>query len=117
MNEFIGEQRRNRYAGALLKREQQEIVMLAIKHQLRGVHINEPVYIEYKWFEKDRRRDLDNISGFGHKVIQDALVACKVLQNDGWTYICGYSDNFYVDHDKPRIEISIREVERKVKVH
>lgn len=112
MNEFIGEQRRNRYAGAMLKREQQEIVMLAIKHQLRGVHISTPVYIEYRWFEKDRRRDLDNISGFGHKVIQDALVACKVLQNDGWTYICGYSDDFCVDHDKPRIEITIREVER-----
>lgn len=114
MNEFIGEQRRNRYAGALLKREQQEIVMLAIKQQLRGVHINRPIYINYSWYEKDHRRDLDNISGFGHKVIQDALVSCKVIQNDGWAHIFGYSDSFYVDHEHPRIEVTLQEVERIV---
>lgn len=36
--------------------------------------------MRYRWFEKDRRRDLDNVSSFGRKVIQDALVECGVLK-------------------------------------
>lgn len=53
--------------------------------------------------------DLDNISSFGRKVIQDALVKTKVLQNDGWSNIIGFCDSFSVDKDNPRIEIEIEE--------
>ena len=52
---------------------------------------------------------MDNISSFGRKVIQDALVTSKVLKNDGWDEIKGYSDEFYVDSKHPRIEVLIEE--------
>lgn len=64
----------------------------------------------YRWYEKDKRRDLDNVSSFGRKVIQDALVYTGVIQNDGWKEITGFSDEFYVDKKNPRIEVEIEEV-------
>nr|WP_278885619.1 RusA family crossover junction endodeoxyribonuclease [[Ruminococcus] torques] len=66
--------------------------------------------MRYKWFEKNRRRDLDNVSSFGRKVIQDALVRAHILQNDGWKEIVGFSDEFFVDAHNPRIEVEIEEV-------
>ena len=87
-----------------------DAVKLAIKQQMRGIRIEEPVFMEYRWYEKNRRRDLDNISSFGRKVIQDALVQTHVLKNDGWKEIEGFSDEFFVDADNPRIEVLIREV-------
>lgn len=66
--------------------------------------------MKYCWYEKNRRRDLDNISSFGRKVIQDALVKSGVLKNDGWKEIISFSDEFYVDPDNPRIEVEIEVV-------
>ena len=66
--------------------------------------------MRYRWYEKDRRRDLDNVSSFGRKVIQDAVVQTHDLKNDGWKEITGFSDEFFVDADNPRIEVEIEEV-------
>lgn len=66
--------------------------------------------MEYLWVEKNKRRDLDNIT-FGRKIIQDSLVQCGVLKNDGWKYVVGFSDKFEVDKMNPRIEVLIKEVE------
>lgn len=55
------------------------------------------------------RRDLDNISSFGRKVIQDALVNAAVLKGDGWKHVVGFSDRFEVDKKNPRIEVKIIE--------
>lgn len=54
---------------------------------------------------------MDNISSFGRKVIQDALVKAGVLRNDGWKEIRGFSDRFAVDAENPRIEVEIEETE------
>ena len=62
------------------------------------------------WYEKNKKRDLDNISSFGRKVIQDALVDNGTLKNDGWENVVGFSDTFYIDKDNPRIEVIITEI-------
>jgi len=111
LNEYVAAERANRYKGANMKRDAQAVVIMAIRQQLRGVHFTRPVRIAYTWVERDRRRDLDNISGFGHKVIQDALVVCHVLADDGWDEIAGYSDEFRVDKKVPRIVVDIMEEE------
>ena len=97
--------------GNAMKQEYQRKVVSAVRSQLRGIHINKPVKIYYTFYEKNRKRDLDNISAFAHKVIQDGLVQCGLLANDGWKNIVGYSDDFFVDKDNPRIEVTIREVD------
>ncbi len=109
MNEFIECQRANRYMGGKCKREAQDIVIKYVRRDLPGVKIKRPVYITYHWYEPNRKRDLDNIAGFGHKVIQDAMVECGLLKNDGWAEITGFRDYFYVDKEYPRIEVELRE--------
>ncbi|MFG6325582.1 MAG: RusA family crossover junction endodeoxyribonuclease [Lachnospiraceae bacterium] len=77
---------------------------------MRGIKIEKPVFMEYTWIEPNKRRDKDNISSFGRKVIQDALVSAGVLKDDGWRYVVGFSDRFEVDKKNPRIEVLIKEV-------
>lgn len=110
-NEYIASCRRNPHQGAQMKRTDQNTVVWNINTQLRGIRIRKPVRMLYRWYEPNKRRDLDNISSYGRKVIQDALVACKVLKDDGWKYVVGFSDEFYLDKKHPRIEVYIEEVE------
>jgi Holliday junction resolvase RusA-like endonuclease len=108
LNELIEAERRNRYAGAALKKQSESVVMHAAR-SLGKMRFTEPVYMVYHWYEPNRRRDKDNISSFGRKVIQDALVKSKILQNDGWNNIIGFEDRFEVDKKNPRIVVEILE--------
>lgn len=110
LNDYISAERRHRQRAAAMKRDCEQLVILAIKPQLRGVRFPGPVFMAYTWFEPNRRRDKDNISAFGRKVIQDAIVKMGVIPNDGWANIDGFSDTFRVDKQRPRIEVTIREV-------
>lgn len=110
LNDYISAERSSRYKGAEMKLSNETVVICAIRKCLKGVKIDSPVFMEYLWVERNKRRDLDNISSFGRKVIQDALVRSRVLKNDGWKEITGFTDTFCVDADNPRIEVRIREV-------
>lgn len=94
-----------------MKQENQMLICNAIRMKLKRLKIQRPVHISYRFYEPNRRRDLDNIAGVAHKFIQDSLVRCGVLENDGWDQITGFSDAFFVDRHNPRIEVIIREVE------
>lgn len=107
LNDYIEAERAHRQKGAALKRKCQRDIMLAIKRQVRP--LREPVVMHYVWIEKDRRRDKDNVSSFGRKIIQDTLVQMKVLRNDGWANIEKFTDDFQVDKKHPRIEIEVQE--------
>ena len=106
LNEYINECRRNKFAGAEMKDSDQEIVEWAIR-RTRVEPIQSRCRLLYEFFEPNMRRDLDNISGFAHKVIQDALVAEGILRNDGWEHISGYTDKFAVDNKNPRIVVTM----------
>lgn len=54
LNELIEAERRNRYLGAQLKKKCETVVMHAAR-QLGNVEFEEPVYMIYRWYEKDRR--------------------------------------------------------------
>lgn len=111
LNDMIEADRRDRRAGNRLKQESQETIRLYILRDLKHLKIDKPVELHYSFYEPNRRRDLDNISGYAHKVTQDALVASGVLKNDGWSNIVGMKDSFFVDARNPRIEVIMREVE------
>ncbi|MCM1128221.1 MAG: RusA family crossover junction endodeoxyribonuclease [Lachnospiraceae bacterium] len=110
LNDYIAAERVNRYKGAKMKAINENIVAAAVMQCMRGLEIEKPVFMEYTWIEPNRRRDKDNISSFGRKVIQDALVITGVLKDDGWKYVSGFSDRFKVDKKNPRIEILIKEI-------
>lgn len=111
LNDYIRAMNNNRHSGAEMKRSHMHDVMWQIYRQMGAKKIKHPVYIRFRWIERDKRRDRDNISSFGRKVILDALVSCGTLKDDGWDYVVGYSDRFAVDKNKPRIEIEIIEQE------
>ena len=95
--------------GNELKQTNQKRVIWILRQQLRGIHINKPIYIRYRFYEPNMKRDLDNISAFAHKIIQDALVKAEIIYNDGWKNIVGFSDSFAVDKNNPRIEVELIE--------
>lgn len=111
MNEFIEANRTHKQKGNKMKQKSQDEISYYILDQLRRIRIDKPIYIKYRFYEPNKKRDLDNISGYFHKVFQDALVNCRTIMNDNWYYIVGFSDEFYVDNKSPRIEVEIIEIE------
>lgn len=109
LNEFIEANREHKQKGNKMKRDDQRIISAYLLQQHRKLHIDKPVTLDYTFYEINKRRDLDNICGYFHKVFQDALVFCGIIHNDSWQYITGFSDKFYVDSERPRIEVVIRE--------
>lgn len=110
LNEYIDAERKSRYKAAKLKSDAEQLVMVYARRDLRKWRARGPVYMRYTWYERDRRRDKDNVSSYGRKVIQDALVKGGYLRNDGWNEIAGFSDEFRVDKSHPRIEVEIEEM-------
>ena len=108
LNDYIEAERAHRQKGAALNRKCQRDIAAVLKKQVKGP-LREPVVMRYTWVEKDRRRDKDNVSSFGRKIIQDTLVSMNALRNDGWANIAGFSDEFRVDKKRPRVEIEILE--------
>ena len=96
--------------GNSLKQEWQYKVVMLIRKQFNNLTIENPIRLYYSFYEPNMKRDLDNVSAFAHKVIQDALVKSEVIANDGWKHIRGFTDDFFVDKDNPRIEVTIDEV-------
>ena len=62
----------------------------------------------FRWYEPNRRRDKDNIA-MAKKFILDSLQEMNVLENDGWTQIMGFIDEFYIDAMNPRVEVLLFE--------
>lgn len=113
LNELISAERTHRQAGAALKKKAENMIRGYIREQLRGYKPRTPVTLYYYFYEPNKRRDKDNISGFAHKVIQDSLVKEGVLGNDGWDYVKEFYDRFYIDKKYPRVEVEIVEAEPK----
>lgn len=107
-NEYITASRTNKYIGAKMKKEAQELVKWQITRlpKLRG-----KVEIAFRWVEPNTRRDLDNVA-FGKKFILDALQELGKLENDDRKHVVGFTDTFAVDKADPRIELTIKEIEK-----
>lgn len=116
LNEYTGANRSNAYAGAKAKKANEEALMWAIK----AAHLKPmktPVRIHVTWHEGKkpgargfRPRDKDNIR-CGMKFVQDALVACGIIDDDSFHKVTP-SDDYQIDKDDPRVVVEIWEVER-----
>jgi len=92
---------------AKLKRQWTQTVSL---HALAaGLKHMDRACFEFRWVESNQKRDPDGIAAGGRKVIFDGLVLARVLDNDGWKQIAGWTDTFEVG-PKPGVEITITEV-------
>lgn len=109
LNEYIKANRNNKYDGARMKEGAEQLITAYIKQQLRENQFNS-VVLEFNWYEENQRRDKDNIA-FAKKFILDALQANGVIPKDGWKHVKGFRDEFYIDKQRPRVEVIIREVQ------
>lgn len=108
LNEVVGANRSNKYAGASLKKATEKRIMIAIKKQCRSKFTK--VRIDIEWYEQNRKRDFDNVSS-AKKFILDALVKCEVIPNDGWKNIAPvFIDCFYYDKENPRVEVYLTDM-------
>jgi len=112
LNELVNANRKNRYAGAKLKANNEEIIMYSL-NRLRNVKIDGKVLIYYKIYEQNKRRDHDNILSTMMKFTQDSLVARGILKGDGWKNIHRSYYDIYVDKDNPRTEVVLTELTKE----
>lgn len=90
LNEYIDACRKNRLAGANMKKRYQN----HIGYYLHGLpKYQRPVKIHFTWIEKNRRRDLDNIC-WNKKFILDAMVQQGILKDDNRKLVTGFTDDF-----------------------
>lgn len=106
LNDYILKNRTNRFAGAKMKKEVEELIMWEIKSQIKGSFDSEKVIVRIHWVEANKKRDLDNICS-AKKFILDSLVSAGVLKGDGWKYIACFEESFSVCKTYPRIEVDL----------
>lgn len=110
LNDYIHACSKSPHVGAKMKRDYQMIANNAIRRQLGRLTLHNPVKIHYMFYEGDVRRDFSNVGSFATKVIEDALQQCGVLKNDNQAWVKGYSHDFDIDKNNPRIEVEIEEI-------
>jgi Holliday junction resolvase RusA-like endonuclease len=109
LNEYTRACRGNKFLGAKMKKNAEEWITLFIKQQLKDIHFEGTVELAFRWYEPNKKRDLDNIC-FAKKFILDALVCNSIIVADGWKGVIGFTDHFFVDKENPRIEVDIKKV-------
>lgn len=107
LNEYIKACRTNPLVGSRFIKKVEERLIPLFMWQTAERDIQGKVWIDYVYYCRNQKRDLDNIAGFAHKAIQDSLVKAGILVNDGWKQVAGFSDTFRVDKDNPHIEICL----------
>lgn len=102
LNQYINECRKNRYAGANMKKKVDSDIGYFI-NQLP--QYDNPIKIHFHWVEENKRRDLDNVC-FAKKFILDSMVKAGKLKDDNRNYVVGFEDSFeYGKSSKVILEI------------
>lgn len=109
LNDYTKACRTHRMAGAEMKKHTERIISAYIRKCLKGVILKGTIELSFRWYEPNKKRDLDNIC-FAKKFILDALVKNEVIKGDGWNCVVGFVDKFYVDKERPRVEVDIKEL-------
>jgi Holliday junction resolvase RusA-like endonuclease len=111
LNTYINAERRNRFLGAKIKKTcTDDIYYECLSEENSNQQpIKTPVVIHFRWYTKNLKKDADNVS-FSKKFVLDGLVKAGILPDDTRRWIGGFTDQFYVDKDNPRLEIDLDEL-------
>ena len=109
LNEYTKELAYNRFAGRSCKRSNQNWINICIRKD-RLVACRKPVNISIRWYERNERRDPDNVE-FAVKFILDSLRETGIIPNDTRQYIRHIAHDVYTDRKNPRIEVELKEIE------
>lgn len=110
LNDLLAEATRHPMAYSRLKKDMEWYVTCALRRDLKDWKPKGRVSLNITWGEKNKgnKRDYDNICAGGRKIINDAMVKAKYLQDDSPKYL-GYGENTFVYTDKPFIRVEIVE--------
>lgn len=108
LNEYTKANRTNPHVGAAMKKNNESLIIPYIRKYLRGKHFDK-INLDITWYERTKRRDPDNIF-FAIKFILDALVTCKVIDDDSQDHIGEVRERVIVNKKLPRIEVLIKEI-------
>lgn len=108
LNEVINQNRGNRYAGASMKKDLEAMICLYIRDAVRKGALSvvtKPCYVKFTWYERTKRRDVDNIQS-SQKFVLDALQKCGILPNDNRKWVRQTVHTVVdADHDGVRVEL------------
>lgn len=104
LNEYIKAINSNRYKANNIKQENTKLVSLCAIGKPKVEEY--PVHIKFKWYSKNKRKDIDNVA-FSKKYVLDGLVLRGILLDDGRKYVSSFTDEFYIDEKNPRVEVEI----------
>lgn len=94
-NEYIRECRTNPYKASKYKSDIESNISIFLN---KLPTFDKPIKIIFHWYEKNNKRDLDNIA-FSKKFILDTMVKCGKLQDDNRKCVYAFEDRFYQDKD------------------
>ncbi len=106
LNTYINAERTHWRRAAKIKRDDELTVWYQIKEQALK-YCPRPVQLVYRFYCKNKRKDKSNIASYAVKVIEDALVSGRIIDNDGWDDILDFSYEWEIDAENPRIEVDI----------
>ena len=112
LNDAISEYARHPKAGGKMKNDCKWICIAAIRKCLKGWKVtNPPIILHYKFYEPKggQRRDVMNIFDWADKCFEDALTACKTIENDNPDWVINATHEFFYTDGEPYIEIEIEE--------
>ena len=110
LNELIGSVGRPWWACRRTKRDAMNRVMMELMAQ-NIPPFKRPIVVRIKWIEKDARRDRDNVSSGGTKILLDAMKQRGLIRDDSRRWVKDIRhDTSVIDKQRPRIEIEIEEV-------
>lgn len=90
-----------------MKRELSEAVCWYAKAK-RLTPVSKPQLISFEWREKYATRDPDNIVS-AKKFVLDGLVLAKVLPDDGWRWVRGFREGWFIciADEKPGVLVQL----------
>lgn len=112
-NDVIRKNRENMFCGNSYKKETEKIISRYIQRALTTGElkpVSEPCTIRIDWYEKTKRRDVDNIQS-SQKFILDALVSNGVLPDDNRKHVVQI---YHTIHDSIENKVSVT-IERNEK--
>lgn len=110
LNEVIDKNRANRFMGAKMKKDIEEVIGWNIRLGVARGHlrsVSRPCVIQIDYYEKTKRRDVDNIQS-STKFILDAMVKHGILLNDSRRYVKQIYHEIY-DSDRDYVVVRIFE--------
>lgn len=108
MNDVINANRKNKYAGANLKRKTQDKICAYIYSAAKDGELQpttEPCIIKMNFVEANHKRDVDNVQS-SQKFILDAMVNMQVIPDDSPKYVKQiYHEISYSNEYECKVEI------------